>query len=207
MEHISRFTRTALLFMLVTPLCGAAEYFGMELAKDSLSSVKSKLKRDGAIYNTNLGYRGDSRLPSIKVSTYDRLEQYGKLKYAWLFFNPKGLLYRLEVVWFDAGQGHEMLRDALDIKYEYQDNSGTGFTRVRRYRDKVVLIELHRFFVLISRQDLLHLLLGFALNSFQVSCDSNFLPQPRCKRFPACSQAIFMKLRMLPATTGISFFN
>lgn len=141
--RVRALTACSLLFYCVSGL--AAEYLGLGLGSQTHEQVLSQLKTSGARFEADYGYKGyGDELPSIKVRSFERFSKFGSVKEAWLSFDPDKILYRIDVIWSDAGDTFKTLRDALDSKYGAATPSGMGFHQNFRYKDGPVSIILNR---------------------------------------------------------------
>lgn len=123
----------------------AAEYLGLGLGEQTRDQVISSLKKSGARYEDDYGYKGyGNDLPIIKVSSFERFNKFGSVREAWLSFTPDKKLYEISVTWSDGGGTFKMLKDALDTKYGNASPQGMGFQQDYKYRDGKVDIVLNR---------------------------------------------------------------
>lgn len=135
----------AFAFALVfTASSYATEYLSFEVGTQTHKSVISQLTQARAHFNSDYGYRGYSDLPMIKVNSYDSFDKHGRVKEAWLYFTNQNILYKVEVTWRDAGSLKNKFKDALDSKYGYANQKGSGFNTNYHYRDKQVSIVMAR---------------------------------------------------------------
>lgn len=123
----------------------AAEYLGLGLGDQTRDQVIASLKKSGARYEDNYGYKGyGGDLPMIKVASFERFNKFGSVREAWLSFAPDKKLYEISVTWSDAGETFKTLKDALDTKYGAASPQGRGFQQDYKYRDGNVDIVLNR---------------------------------------------------------------
>jgi len=131
--------------LFITGVANASEYLGLGLGQQSIDQVIAFLKKSGAQFDDNYGYRGYSKnLRVIKVSHYKKFNKFGSVKSAWLSFSPDKKLYDISVTWQDEGETFKILKDALDTKYGTASAQGMGFQHDYNYRDNNVEITLNR---------------------------------------------------------------
>lgn len=142
-KTIIRITGSILLFVSATAF--GAEYLGLNLGSQTLEQVNEQLKKVGANYEDDYGYKGyGNYLPVFKIKNYDKFAKYGSLREGWLHFSPDKKLYLIQATWSDTGETFKLLKDALDTKYGRSNQSGFGFEQNYTYRDKDVEIKLTR---------------------------------------------------------------
>jgi len=123
----------------------ATEYLGLDLGAVTKEKAADQLKAAGSAFEDNYGYKGYGRdLPVFKVSSHERFSKLGRLEEAWLEFSPKGVLYKLQVTYADAGETFKVVKDALDAKYKSAPQRGFGFNQEYKYRDGKTDISLLR---------------------------------------------------------------
>lgn len=133
------------ILLFVSATAFGAEYLGLNLGSQTLDQVKEQLKKAGARFEDNYGYKGyGNDLPSFKIKYYDKFAKYGSLREGWLNFGPDRKLYQIQATWSDAGETFKLLKDALDTKYGRGNQSGFGFEQHYTYRGKEVEIKLTR---------------------------------------------------------------
>ncbi len=129
--------------LFISSYANAKEYLGLNLGEEG-KKVHAKLKSSSASFNMGYGYKGQRVLSMTKINVYQRFSKYGRLKKGWLYFSPEYKLYRISVIWRDAGDTYKMLKDALDSKYGHANKMGGGFRSTYHYRDGMVSIKLTR---------------------------------------------------------------
>ncbi len=123
----------------------AAEYLGLGLGEQTRDQVITSLKKSGARFEDDYGYKGyGNDLPIIKVGSFERFDKFGSVREAWLKFSPSKKLYQVSVTWADAGETFKTLKDALDTKYGSASPQGMGFEQNYKYRDGDVDIAMNR---------------------------------------------------------------
>ncbi|MFK5891788.1 MAG: hypothetical protein QM504_01045 [Pseudomonadota bacterium] len=134
-----------LLAVVYTNNVFAGEYFGFKLGLQNISQITTQLKKSGASFEPDYGYKGYSNdLRVFKIISLDKFSKYGSLKDAWLSFSPDKKLYKITVTWSDPGKTFKLLHDALVSKYKRPEESGTGFVRTYKFKDGDVDFKLVR---------------------------------------------------------------
>lgn len=133
----------AITMMATTPAF-AGNYFGLDLGKISKAQVIQKLTADGAKFDANYSYKGRGKLASIKVMSFDRFNRLGRVREAWLQFDPDDVLYQVNITWADAGQTYNTVLDGLQAKYRKTGSTGFGFNSSQNFKDGSTEITLSR---------------------------------------------------------------
>lgn len=141
---VTLFSASMLLATSAVSSAYAAEYLGLGLGDHTRDQVIASLKKSGARYEDNYGYKGYGGLPMIKVASFERFNKFGSVREAWLSFAPDMKLYDISVTWSDTGETFKTLKDALDTKYGTASPQGMGFQQDYKYRDGNVDIILNR---------------------------------------------------------------
>jgi len=134
---------TVITLMATTPAL-AGQYFRLDLGVSKRSEILEQLRSAGAQFDPGFSYKGRDLLPSIKVTSYDRFNRLGKVREAWLQFDPDGILYLISVTWSDAGATFKTVQDGLAAKYRRENSNAFGFNSTQTYRDGKTRILLER---------------------------------------------------------------
>ena len=130
--------------IIFTGAVSASQYLGLALGENNKDQVSETLKKSGATFETDYGYRGYTDLSMFKVNSYETFNKFGNVNSAWLNFDPDDKLYQIVVEWADAGSTFKVLKDALDTKYGQASGGGSGFKQNYNYKDNDVEIILGR---------------------------------------------------------------